>query len=163
MTWPVRPFPEATIPAPKEAWFWAPSQSWVHHLASNVRADHGRHWTGHGSRHLCKTEVTDWSSIGESPRHPRRCMKLFALSRVEDGEVVYWELQYPAEREATASFASSTVGKEKQIKRCLFLWARLSGQFLAWSWNLLMGLIVPKTTLEKGHNLRESVLLDTFC
>jgi hypothetical protein len=37
MTWQVRPFPEATIPAPEEARFWAPSRSWVHLLASNAR------------------------------------------------------------------------------------------------------------------------------
>jgi hypothetical protein len=29
---------EATIPAPEGARFWVPSQSWVHRLASNVRA-----------------------------------------------------------------------------------------------------------------------------
>jgi hypothetical protein len=40
-----------------------------------------------------------------------RYMMLFALARVEDWKVVCcWELQYPAEREAAASFASSHVG-----------------------------------------------------
>jgi hypothetical protein len=38
MTWQVRPFSEANIPALAEGRFCAPSRSWVHHLASTVRA-----------------------------------------------------------------------------------------------------------------------------
>jgi hypothetical protein len=61
MTWRVRPFPEATIPAPEEARFWTPSRSWVHRVDYNVRTKpSGKPFAMHLKSFSRFWDVIDW-------------------------------------------------------------------------------------------------------